>query len=199
MLFSLEPRSTTRGLYTDDEICFSSVLVVSSRESPKLLKDKYQRCGRNCWIILCAPRWHFLAHIWLFSGNRFDGQCPLVDKTSQRAKGYKRCNLFMEARSSNNSVDIWSPTYLVGHKGPWKLPKKKYNYQAISSKWIFQITLSQPPLLWKMTSKTDTKIHSTDEIYELQQGIDESQNHSIILICIKYVCSVMPLRLIINL
>ena len=30
----------------------------------------------------------------------------------------------MEARSSNNSVDIWSPTYLVGHKGPWKLPKK---------------------------------------------------------------------------
>ena len=79
---------------------------------------------------------------------------------------------------------IWSVTKVLGSC------QKKYYYQAISSKWIFQITLSQPPLLWKMTSKADTKIHSTDEIYELQQGIDESQNHSIILICIKYVCSV---------
>ena len=94
----------------------------------------------------------------------------------------------MEARSSNNSVDIWSPTYLVGHKGPWKLPKKLPGY--LKQMDISDLTLSQPPLLWKMTSKADTKIHSTDEIYELQQGIDESQNHSIILICIKYVCSV---------
>ena len=94
----------------------------------------------------------------------------------------------MEARSSNNSVDIWSPTYLVGHKGPWKLPKKLPGY--LKQMDISDLTLSQPLLLRKMTSKADTKIHSTDEIYELQQGIDESQKHSIILICIKYVCSV---------
>ena len=80
---------------------------------------------------------------------------------------------------------IWSVTKVLG-----SCQKKVLLPGYLKQMDISDLTLSQPPLLWKMTSKADTKMHSTDEIYELQQGIDESQNHSIILICIKYVCSV---------
>ena len=104
----------------------------------------------------------------------------------------------MEARSSNNSVDIWSPTYLVGHKGPWKLPKK-----VLLPGYLKQMDISDYSESTTATLENDEQSWYKDtldryEIYELQQGVDESQNHSIILICIKYVCSVMPLRLIIN-
>ena len=57
-------------------------------------------------------------HIWLFSEEPILWSLSaLVDKTRQRPyRGDTRCNLFMESRSVNNSVDIWSLTYLVGHK-----------------------------------------------------------------------------------
>ena len=58
------------------------------------------------------------------------------DKTRQRSKSRDtRCNLFMEAaRSVNNSVDIWSLTYLVRtQRSSMELAKKKFREGVISS------------------------------------------------------------------
>ena len=108
---------------------FPVFLVVSSRES-QIAKINISAVGTTaesssapCDDISDCTEHTFCC----FPRNPFYGHCPAVDKTSQRsARRDTGCNLFMEAWSENNSVDIWSLTYLVsGHKGPgWNLPKR---------------------------------------------------------------------------